>query len=42
MADSHPPQRNGILEKYPGWISWGFGAVVLVGFLAGLYLNAGH
>lgn len=42
MADSHPPERNGILEKYPGYVSWVFGAVVLFGFLGGLYFNAGH
>lgn len=41
VSETNAPEWNGILEKYPGWVSWGFGAVVLVCFLGGLYLNAG-
>lgn len=41
MSNASPPERNGILEKYPGPISWVVGAVVLFGFLGLLYASAG-
>ena len=41
MSSSSHPQRNGVLEKYHGWVSWAFGIVVAVVFVGGLYLNAG-